>query len=133
MNKKKIILSVVFSVFAVVAIIVSFIFIMKPFTPKGDGEITVQFVDVDGTIIKEKVIVYYEGDQLVDLIKSNFDNVVIETTMIMAIEDFVTDTSTWDPFIGIYVNGEMSNEGIFDLEYYDGIVISLRLTSFIGS
>ena len=129
MNKKKLILTIGLSALAVCAIVICFILIAKPFTPKGDGEITVEYVALDGTIIKEKEIVFNEGEQLIDLIKENFDNVVFENGMILGIEDFVTD-STWNPFISIYVDGEASMVGIVDIEYTDGTVISLRLTSF---
>lgn len=129
MNKKKLILTIGLSALAVCAIVICFILIAKPFTPKGDGEITVEYVALDGTVIKEKEIVFNEGDQLIDLIKENFDNVVFENGMILGIEDFVTD-STWNPFISIYVDGEESMVGIVDIEYTDGTVISLKLTSF---
>ena len=60
MNKKKLILTIGLSALAVCAIVICFILIAKPFTPKGDGEITVEYVALDGTVIKEKEIVFNE-------------------------------------------------------------------------
>lgn len=131
-NKKKLIIAISagVSVLAVVGIILCILLIAKPFAPKGDGTITVQYANIDGSVIKEKEIMYFEGDTLPDLIADNFENVKFENGMLMNIEDFVTDVTTWDPFIGIYVDGEMSMVGIYDIVFEDGTVITLRLTSF---
>lgn len=134
-NKKKLIIAISagVSVLAVVGIILCILFIAKPFAPKGDGTITVQYANIDGTVIKEKEIMYFEGDTLPDLIADNFENVKFENGMLMNIENFVTDVTTWDPFISIYVDGEMSMVGINDIQFEDGTVITLRLTSFVVS
>ena len=77
MNKKKLILSSVLSVLALAIIIVCYVLIAKPFTPKADGEIQIVLVDLDGTIVSEKKIEFDVGDTLDQLIKENYENVVI--------------------------------------------------------
>ena len=131
MNKKKLILSILTTVVAVATIVVCMVFVFKPFTSKGDGTITVEYVKIDGTVAKSKDITYYEGDTLMQLIDDNFENVLFSSdNMLMNIEDFVTP-SDFAMFLMIYVNDEMSNVGIKDIEFTDGMVISLRVTEFV--
>ena len=121
-NKK-----VLWAILAVIVIAAAYIVIAKPFTPKGDGSITVKVTDLDQKLIKEKKIVFNTGDKLPDLIKNNFDKVLIDNGMLMIIESLVTPAD-WAQFICIYINGEMAMEGIETLPYKDGDVLELRMT-----
>ena len=104
-NKK-----VLWALLAVIMIAAAYILIAKPFTPKGDGSITVTVTDVDQKVLKEKKIVFNSGDKLTDLVKNNFDNVLIDNGMLMNIESLVTPAD-WSQFISILINGEMAMEG----------------------
>ena len=126
MNKKKLILSSVLSVLALAIIIVCYILIAKPFTPKADGEIQIVLVDLDGTIVSE----FNVGDTLDQLLKENYENVVIADGMIMSIETFTTP-SDWSTFISIYVNDEMSMVGLLDIKFEDGTKISFINTEYV--
>lgn len=124
---KKQILYLVLGLLAIVICIVGILFIQKTFTAKGDGSIQIEVVDVNEEIIKSKKITYNDGDTLVSLVEDNFDNVTITTGMLMTIETLTTP-SDWSTFICIYINGEMSNEGINDLGFSDGDKISFIMT-----
>ena len=77
MNKKKLILGIVVSVVVCAILAVCIILGGKEFTPNYDGEIIVEVVDKDGTVVKEKEIKFNEEDTLINLVKDNFDNVKI--------------------------------------------------------
>ena len=128
--KKNNILKLVLTIVALAAIVSVVILIGRGFSSKSDGTITVEVVALDGSIIKSKDIDFNEGEKLADLIQSNFDNVVIEGTMIMAIEDYTTP-SDWSTFLSIKVDGVESMVGITEIEFTDGTKISLVITEFI--
>ena len=121
-NKK-----VLWAVLAVIVIAAAYILIAKPFTPKGDGSITVKVTDIDQKLIKEKKIVYKTGDKLTDLVSNNFDKDLIKDGMLMNIESLETP-SDWAQFIAILINGEMAMEGIETLPYKNGDVLEFRMT-----
>ena len=121
-NKK-----VLWAILAVIVIAAAYIVIAKPFTPKGDGSITVKVTDIDQKLIKEKKIVYKTGDKLTDLVSNNFDKVLIKDGMLMNIESLETP-SDWAQFIAILINGEMAMEGIETLPYKNGDVLEFRMT-----
>ena len=64
------------------------------------------------------------------ILKENYDNVVFENGMIMSIESMTT-APDWSYFISIYVNGEMSQVGLFDIPFTDGMWISFEMTEFV--
>ena len=127
---KKLVLKLILTVAAIVVLIASIIIIRNATTANSAGTIVVEYVGVDNQVIKSKEIDYYEGDALVKLVQENFENVVIEGTMIMGIEDYTTP-SDWSTFISIRVNGEESMVGITEIQLQDGLVVSLVITEFI--
>ena len=129
-NKKKLILTIILSLVAVAIFVVASVLVSKHFAADSDGQIQVQLIDLDGKIEMEKKIDFEEGEELKVLLEENFENVVIENGMIMSIESFDT-APDWSVFISIYVNGEMSQVGLLDIEFSNGTVISFVLTEFI--
>ena len=127
---KKLVLKLILTIAAIAVLIASIIIIRNATTANSAGTIVVEYVGVDNQVIKSKEIDYYEGDTLVKLVQENFENVVIEGTMIMGIEDYTTP-SDWSTFIGIRVNGEESMVGITEIQLQDGLVVSLVITEFI--
>ena len=127
---KKTILKIILTVVAVGVLIGAIILVRQATIAKSEGTVVVEYVNVDGQVIKTKEIDYYEGDTLVKLVQENFDNVVIEGTMIMAIEDYTTP-SDWSTFIGIKVNGEESMVGITDIPLENNMTVSLVITVFV--
>ena len=121
-NKK-----VLWAILAVIVIAAAYIVIARPFTPKGDGSITVKVTDLDQKLIKEKKIVFNTGDKLTDLVSKNFDNVLIKDGMLMNIETLVTPAD-WAQFIAIWTNGKLAEVGIETLPYGDGDVLEFRMT-----
>lgn len=129
MNKKRII-QIIVSVVGVAILALCIVLLSGTFASKSDGEIEVAYINVENEVVKEVKIEFDEGDLLIDLLKENFDNVVFENGMLMAIEDFVTP-SDWSLWIAIYVDGQMSNVGLKDIVFTDGTEIDLKITEFI--
>ena len=129
MFKKNLFLKIILSVVAL-GIIVLCVFLLKDsFKPTYDGVITVEVVGVDGTLLKEKEISFNEGDLLTELVSNNFNNVVYDNGMIIAIEDYITPAD-WSTFLSIYVDDEMSMVGLSDIIFKDGTKISFIITEY---
>ena len=111
---------------------VASVMVSRHFASHSDGQIQVQLIDLEGKTTIERKIDFEEGDTLQFLLEENFDNVVIENGMIMSIENFTT-ASDWSSFISIYVDNEMSQVGLLEIEFTDGTLISFVMTEFIYS
>lgn len=133
MNKKKLILTIVSAILAVAVLVACFIIASSVIKAQGDGTISVEVVALDGNIMREKEIVFYEGDTLQKLIEENFEGVVFEDTgygpFLKEIEGYVTPAD-WSSYISIYVDDTYSEVGIGDIVFVDGTVISLRISTF---
>ncbi len=125
-NFKKIVLTII----ALVVLVLGGMVFSKTFSSTSDGSITVELVELDGSLKSSKEIEFKKGDQLLTLIEENYENVVIENGMLMSIDTFTT-ASDWSTFISIDVNGEASMVGLNEIEYEDGMIISLKMTEFI--
>ena len=125
-NLKKIVLTII----ALVVFVLGGMFFSKNFTSTSDGSITVELINLDGSVKSSKEIEFNEGDELLTLLEENYENVVVENGMLMSIDTFAT-ASDWSTFISIDVNGEMSMVGLLEIEYEDGTIISFKLTEFI--
>lgn len=120
---KKLIAIACLSLIAVAGIGVGSYFIYKHLSSNPAGTISVEIIQLDGTKTNEKSISYNEGDTLVPLLESNFDNVVVENGILMSIDNLTTP-SDWSTFICIYVDNVMSDVLIQDIQFKDGTVIS---------
>jgi len=129
-NKKSKLLKTAISIVAVIVLIVCGLLATKTFNSKGDGYIIVEVIDINGNLIKEKKVVFKEGDNIVDLIKTNFDNVIYKDNMIMEIEKIKTPND-WSTFICIYLNGEMSIVALPEIQFENGDKISFIETEVI--
>lgn len=133
MNKKKLILTVVSAVVAVAILIACFFIINNVIEAKGDGTISIEVVALDGSLMKEKDVVFHEGDTLQKLIEDNFDSVIFDDTgygpFIKGIEGYVTPDD-WSSYISILVDGIYSEVGIGDIVFVDGTKITLKISSF---
>ena len=125
-NFKKIVLTIA----ALVVLVFGGVFFSKNFTSTSDGSITVELVELDGTLKSSKEIEFNTSDVLITLLEKNYDNVVCENGMLMSIDTFTT-AADWSTFISIDVNGEMSMVGLAEIEYEDGTIISFKMTEFI--
>lgn len=131
MFKKNLILKIVLSVVALGVLVVCAVLLHNSFKPDYDGIITVEVIDLDGSIIEKKEIEFKENDQLMNLIEDNFNNVTYQNGMIMSVEDYNTP-SDWSTFLSIYVDDEMSQVGLADIVFIDGTKISLIITEYIS-
>lgn len=126
-DKKKLILTIVLLLVAVVIFVGVYLKINSKYTTDSDGQIQVEIVDLDGVVIKDKTIEFNEGDTLKELLEENFNNVVFESGMLMAIEDYTTP-SDWSTFLCVYVDGQMSMVGLLEVQFTNGTKISLVIT-----
>lgn len=129
--KKNLIIKIILSVIAVGIIALSVYFLKDSFKPDYDGVITVEVINLDNEVVKTKEITFKENDELTILIENNFNNVTYQNGMIMSIENYNTPAD-WSTFISIYVDNEMSEVGLSDIEFKDGTKISLIITEFIS-
>ncbi len=129
-KKKNLILTIALSIVAVGALVFGGIMIGKHYSSKSDGQIEIKLIELDGNVKSDKQIDFKTGDTLVYLVKSNYENVVIENGMLMSIDTFTT-APDWSTFISIYVNNEMSMVGINDIQFVNGTLISFVMTEFI--
>lgn len=124
-NFKKIVLTIL----ALVVLVIGGKFLSKSFLPTSTGSITIELVELDGTK-RTKEIEFNKDDELVSLLETNYENVVVENGMIMSIDTFTT-ASDWSTFISIDVNGKTSMVGVNEIKYEDGMIISFKMTEYI--
>lgn len=129
MQGKKIVLSIVLSFISFVIVLFCVISLKDSFISTVKGELHVVIIDEENNILQDKKIRFYEGDTMSDLLYSNFQNVKIDNGMIMSIDDLDTPND-WSYWICVYVNGEMSQVGILDVEFKDGTKIEFIMTKF---
>ena len=134
MNKKKLVLSVVLSVVLVVVMLTLIYFTTKEFTPDYDGTITVEVIGLDNEVVKSKEIEFRQGDKLIDLVESNFDNFIVEDSeygaYILNIENIIKAEDSY-LYVAIYVNGEYASSGIDTLEFNDSDKITFKAESWV--
>lgn len=128
MNNKYV--KIALTVCAIVVLVLGGLFLKNKFASQDQGHIIVELVGLDGKQIKEKKIAFSEGDELLQLLNDNFNNVKFENGMLLNIEDYETPAD-WSTFISVYVDGEMSMVGIPEIQFNDGTKISLIITEYI--
>ena len=116
---KKVLLTII-----AILVVAGCIFTLKSaFNAKDIVEITVSVVNIDGNELAKKEIPFKEGDEITKLLEDNFDNVVIEDGFLYSI-DKLTTPEDWSTFICLYVDGEMSEVGLLEVQFKDGTSIS---------
>ena len=122
--------NIVLTIISLLVLVLGSLYLTNNFTSKTKGDVLIELIDIEGNTSDSRQIEYQEGDTLVSLVESNYDNVLIENGMLMTIEDFET-ASDWSTFISIYVNDEMSMVGINDIKFDDNTKVSFIMTEFI--
>lgn len=130
MNKNQKGLKLILAVLAIAVLAVGLYFATSGAKAKADGKVVIDYIALDGKVIKEKTVKFYTDDTLVKLVEDNFENVEISNGMIMNMEDFVTP-SDWSQFLSITVNGEMSMVGILEIKLEDGLVVGFQITEYV--
>ena len=129
MKKKKLIFSIVVSLVLATLLAVLVYLATKPYEVDYDGMITVEVVNVDGSVVKSKEIGFKEGDKLRDLIASNFDNFVIEESeygaYVTAIESISQNDNEF-VYVALFFDNDYSILGLDSLEFKDGSTISFK-------
>ena len=122
-NKKGFSTKLIVTIIAVVVLVAGIFALSKSFSSKKDGTIEVEIVNLEGKTINDKSIDYQTGDTLVSLLESNFDNVKVEDGMLYTIDELTTPED-WSTYICIYVDDQMSQVGIEEIQFKDGTKIS---------
>lgn len=123
MKSNKKLWTVLLSAIAIVALVLVVVKLKTLATATCDGTIKVSIVNLEGTTINEKTIEFNNGDDLVELLTNNFENVYVDNGFLYTI-DKLTTPEDWSTFICLYVDGEMSMVGITEVVYTDGTEIS---------
>ena len=133
MDKKNLFVKIGISVVCVLVLVVCAILIGRQFVPSYDGEITIKLVNVSGEVVNEKTIGFNAGDKLEDLLKENYDHVVLGTDnmagMLLEIDELKTvmEENTW---IVYELNGVDPMVGMFTVEFKDGDVFTIKEVNF---
>ena len=133
MDKKNLFVKISISVVCVLVLVVCAILIGRQFVPSYDGEITIKLVNVSGEVVDEKTIGFNAGDKLEDLLKENYDHVVLGTDnmagMLLEIGELKTvmEENTW---ILYELNGVDPMVGMFTVEFKDGDVFTIKEVNF---
>lgn len=133
MDKKNLFVKIGISVVCVLVLVVCAILIGRQFVPSYDGEITIKLVNVSGEVVDEKTIGFNAGDKLEDLLKENYDHVVLGTDnmagMLLEIGELKTvmEENTW---ILYELNGVDPMVGMFTVEFKDGDVFTIKEVNF---
>lgn len=122
-NKVRISNKIKYTLLAVVLIVFAAFILTNHFQDQSAGKITVRVVQLDGTLIEEKVIPFTTDDTLADLVQQNFDHVVISDGFLYSISTLTTPDD-WSSFICIYVNDQQSQIGINDIVLEDQLTVS---------
>lgn len=122
-------LKLVLAIVAIAVLGVAFYFYNAKPTAKAEGTVEIVVTTLEGENDADKKIDFYEGDDLIALVENNFSNVRIEDGFIYDIETLETPED-FSSFICIYVNDEMSEVGMADIELEDGKVISFVMTAY---
>ena len=127
-KKTKLIQSVIFVALAITLLLVSINLINQTEHAKDNGYIIVSFKNEDHMITKK--VEYTIGDNLMDLITHNFNNVsIIESSygpFLFGIEDYVTP-SNYETYLGLYVDDVYSLVGINQIELKNEITILIKV------
>lgn len=133
MDKKNLFVKIGISVVCVLVLVVCAILIGRQFVPSYDGQITIKLVNVSGEVVDEKTIGFNAGDKLEDLLKENYDHVVLGTDnmagMLLEIDELKTvmEENTW---IVYELNGVDPMVGMFTVEFKDGDVFTIKEVNF---
>lgn len=133
MDKKNLFVKIGISVVCVLVLVVCAILIGRQFVPSYDGKITIKLVNVSGEVVDEKTIGFNAGDKLEDLLKENYDHVVLGTDnmagMLLEIGELKTvmEENTW---ILYELNGVDPMVGMFTVEFKDGDVFTIKEVNF---
>ena len=131
--KKKSIFKIVSLLLVLVVSLLTLTSCVTPYEVEYDGSVTIEVVDLDGNIVKSKIIDFHEGDILRDLVEANFDNFIMEESQygayVLEIESIKQDDIA-HVYVALYINGEYATSGLDTLKYNNGDIISFRAESW---
>lgn len=117
-----------FTVLAIITIIICVLFITHRQEVSGQGTITFEIIDVDGTLLDQKVVKFKDKDNLLSLVEANYE-IELMYGMIIKIDALYTPNLSKE-FIKIYQNCDATTVGITSVTFKDGDVFRFVLTEF---
>ncbi len=122
-NKNGTILKIIVTIFAILLVVLALIMIREMSKTTKEGHITIVVEDILGHTIINDEVSYKVGERLIDIIDERYTIKFDSTrTFIYDINEIKTDAV--ETSIIIYVNGEMSNYGVADIQLHDGDIIT---------
>ncbi|VEU82080.1 DUF4430 domain-containing protein [Acholeplasma hippikon] len=135
MKKTRLIGTIIILITGMIILAISLNLLLDKKEVSTTGEIKIEIIGSDYSLIKSKNITFTLGDNLVDIIKDNFMRVKIEETsfgmFLRNIEGYQTP-SDYSEYIAVYVDGIYSEVSIDEIVPKDSTVILLLVESFQG-
>ena len=98
---------------------------------ESDGTLTIAILDVDGNALDSKVVNYFKGDTLVDVLnRSEMGFQYTEYsigTMVTGVDGLELPSNA---YLAFYVNNQGASFGVNDYEFNDEDLIEFRITTF---
>lgn len=134
MNRLKSYIPTIFlSVIAIIALTIALISSIDNSTTTETGILTIQLVDIDGTQLNERQIMFEEGEKLINILERSYElNYEYYATMGVFLKriGYLDIGSSGDLYIGFYIDNVYSNKGISSIEVKDGMTITFKLTDW---
>jgi len=121
---------ILYFIIALIIMIGSILVINNQDSATSNGQLTIEILAIDDTVISSKSVNFFKGDTLKQIIEDNFDDVLFESSSfgpyLTGIEGYVTP-SDFSTYISIYIDGVYSTVGIGQIDIRDNITITLKV------
>lgn len=121
------------SVIAIIALAIALVSSIDNSTTTETGILTIQLVDIDGTQLDERQIMFGEGEELIRILERSCElNYEYYATMGVFLKrvGYLDIGSSGNLYIGIYIDDVYSNKGISSIKVTDGMTITFKLTDW---
>ena len=121
------------SIVAIIALAIALVSSIDNSTTTETGVLTIQLVDIDGTQLDERQIMFEEGEKLIRILERSYElNYEYYATMGVFLKRVgnLDIGSSGNLYIGIYIDNVYSNKGITSIEVTDGMTITFKLTDW---
>lgn len=125
---KQKIFSIGLTILSIVVIVICVVLITHRKEVDGQGTITFEVIDVDGTLLDKKTVRFEDKDSLLSLVEENYE-IELMYGMIIKIDALYTPNLSKE-FIKIYQNCDATTVGISSVTFEDGDIFRFVLTEF---
>ena len=127
-NKNSNLTPILIIIIIAIAFSVISIFAFKAVTSSSNNHIIVEIYNADGTSSTSKKINYQKGNTLEQLLRQNYQNVVVQDGYLIQIDTLV-EPKDKSYYIAIYVDDVYSDKGVQTIKLINGSHITLKLVS----